>query len=187
MKLRTVVIIAVLVLAAYKFVPQAAKSLDSSLGKATGSDEASEPVRDLSRSDLAVVHGRVESAETDVVVIRCTTSEEFRVNRTAEVASRMDLKAYGPLMESSGDRLTQATWRPGTTASGVVRLEGYPHEATLKKGAGMYVIAAPLGSERFTMRYKVRATESATPTQRGSWMFDGHTGGLDKKAEKGRR
>ena len=45
MKLRTIVIIAVLVLAAYKFVPRAAKSLDSSLEKAAGGDEVSEPVR----------------------------------------------------------------------------------------------------------------------------------------------
>jgi hypothetical protein len=166
MKIRTVVIIAVLVAAAYKFVPRAARSLDSSLGKAAGGDEASEPVRELSRSELSQVHGRVESAETDMVVIRCTTSDEFRVHRTAEVASRMDLQAYGPLMEMGGDRLTQATWRPGTAASGVVRLEGYPHDATLKKGAGLYVIAAPLGSERFTMRYKLRPTESAAPPAR---------------------
>jgi hypothetical protein len=45
MKLRTAVIIVILAGAAYKFLPQAAKSLDSSLGKAVGSDEVSEPIR----------------------------------------------------------------------------------------------------------------------------------------------
>ena len=45
MKLRTAVIIVILAAAAYKFLPQAATSLDSSLGKAVGGDEASEATR----------------------------------------------------------------------------------------------------------------------------------------------
>jgi len=45
MKLRTAVIIVILVAAAYKYLPQAGRSLDSTLGKAAGGDDASEPIR----------------------------------------------------------------------------------------------------------------------------------------------
>src|SRR5215203_5816087 len=100
MNLRTVVIIALLAFAGYRFIPPAAKSLDRSLGKAAG-EEDSEPVREVSHAELATLHGRVEATEKDAVVIRCTTNTEFRVNRTADAASRLEFQTYGPLMEMS--------------------------------------------------------------------------------------
>jgi hypothetical protein len=100
----------------------------------------------------------------------------------------METQVYGPLMEMSSDGFHRAQWRPTSTATGTVRLEGYPREASWQTGAGVHVIAAPVSAGRYSMLYNIRAGEaSPTVEGQGGWMWNKPEGALDRKPQSRNR
>lgn len=149
-------------------------------------DPTPAPRTQWTRDELVIVHGRVLRVQGDTAVVQCTGPDHgpnphldasagaAASKQMAMLALRQELQNYGQLKVIEGGTLRDASWRPRSTASGEIQLQG----VRLAPETNVHIIAAPLGGQLYT------AVFSVPPEPRGAWMWQNRDNPLNQQGHR---